>query len=168
MDHRIKTSIIILAFLASCQTHKKINKTSLQESRQSSTIENHQHNHQQNERSRDLQAIQSDYDRSTILTFDGAGTITIDGSGTITADGINPRIQHIDRSRSTTTIQADKELSSNSSSQTGRELTEKEESKAKTTDKDITRTNYTPVVLSVAGCLIFLFVVVFLYRKFKP
>lgn len=166
MDHRI-ILLLILILLGSCQTHKRINKTSLQESRQSSTIENHQHNHQQNERSTDLQAIQSDYDRSTILTFDGAGTITIDGSGTITADGINPRVQHIDRSRSTTTVQSDKELNSSSSSQTGREVTESEESKAETTDKDITRTNYTPVILTVAGCLIFLFVAGFLYRKLK-
>ena len=168
MDHRIIIILSILVLLGSCKTHKQVSKNSLQESRQISIIENHQLNHQQNERSRDLQVIQSDNDRSTILTFDGAGTITIDESGTIKADGINPRIQHIDRSRSTTTAESDREINSSTSSQTGREVKGSEDSKTVSIQKDIVRTNYTPVIFAVAGCLIFIFLVEFLYRKFKP
>src|SRR5690554_2818181 len=156
MDHRIRLLLIIMVLLASCKTHKQVSKTSLQESRQSSTTETNQQNHQQNERSRDLQAIQSNNDRGTILTFDGVGTITIDPSGAIRADGVNPRLEHFDRSSSTTTSESTTELTSDSSSQTSREVTESEESEAKTIDKDITRTNYTPLILTGAGCLILL------------
>lgn len=167
MDHRVKFLLVILVLLASCKTHKKITKSSVQESRQSSVVDFQQHNHQQNERSRDREIIRSDNDRSSIISFEGTGTIVIEPSGIIRADGINPRVEYIDRSRSSTIRQSEKELNSHSSSQSGREVTEKEKKEAETIDKEITRTNYTPVILTVAGCLIFLVVGWVIYRKFK-
>lgn len=165
MDSRLKIFFLLIIILGSCKTQKKISKSTLQESQETTSIENHQQNTQEIERSHTLQIIRKDDDRSTIVSFDSLGSIFIDPSGAIRADGLNPRIEHRDRGKSTAVTQGAKESEINTSNINQSAEKNNKESSQENFEKEVIRTNYTPVILAAAGCLILIIASWFIYRN---
>lgn len=168
LGKRTLLATIILILATSCTTQKKINRSSSSQSavEHVETADTSTGSVSDRELAEAIRSV--DKDIATMLSFDSLSTVEILPDGTIRAQGYNPKFQQKDLTKSKEETNKYAEHVESFSSDRSMSMSKGSVSEEESTSKDITRTNYSPLIFAITGCLIIVYCLWFFYRKLKP